>query len=54
MNGQVNERDPDIQSWRNEVEALLGNLEPEGKLQRDDAQFRNDPSNYKPIACLNA
>ena len=27
MNGQVNERDPDIQSRNNEVEASLGDLE---------------------------
>ena len=32
MNGQVNERDPDIQSWKNEVEASLCDLEPEDRL----------------------
>ena len=40
MNGQVNERDPDIQSWKNEVEALLGDLEPEKRLCLDEARFR--------------
>ena len=34
MDGKVNERDPDIQSWKNEVEALLGDLEPEDRLMR--------------------
>ena len=37
MNGQVNERDPDIQSWKNEVEASLGDLEPEDRLCLDEA-----------------
>ena len=39
MDGKVNERDPDIQSWKNEVEALLGDLEPEDRLCLDEAQF---------------
>ena len=40
MNGQVNERDPDIQSWKNKVEASLGDLEPEDRLCLDEARFR--------------
>ena len=40
MNGQVNERDPDIQSWKNEVEASLGDLQPEDRLSLDEARFR--------------
>ena len=40
MNGQVNERDPDIPSWKNEVEASLGGLQPEDRLSLDEARFR--------------
>ena len=40
MNGKVNERDPDIQSWKNELEASIGDLEPEDRLCLDEAQFR--------------
>ena len=37
MNGQVNERDPDIQSWKTEVEASLGDLETEDRLCLEEA-----------------
>ena len=47
MNGQVNERDPDIQSWRTEVEASLGDLEPEDRLCLQEARFRKILKNAK-------
>ena len=40
VNGQVNERDPDVKGWKEEVEASLGDLQPEEKLCLDVAQFR--------------
>ena len=41
MNGQVNESDPDVKGWKEEVEASLDNLQPEEKLCLDEARFRN-------------
>ena len=40
VNGQVNERDPDVKGWKEEVEASLGDLQPEEKLCLDEARFR--------------
>ena len=40
VNGRVNERDPDIKGWQEEVESSLGDLEPEEKLCLDEARFR--------------
>ena len=40
VNGQVNESDPDVKGWKEEVEASLGDLQPEEKLCLDEAQFR--------------
>ena len=40
VNGQVNESDPDVKGWKEEVEASLGDLQPEEKLCLDEARFR--------------
>ena len=49
-NGQVNERDPDIQSWKNEVEASLGDLKPEDRLILKKAKSWSAPG---PDAIVN-
>ena len=38
VNGQVNESDPDVKGWKEEVEVSLGNLQPEEKLCLDEAR----------------
>ena len=40
VNGRVNEKDPDIKGWQEEVKSSLGDLEPEEKLCLDEARFR--------------
>ena len=40
VNGRVNEEDPDIKGWEEEMESSLGDLEPEEKLCLDEARFR--------------
>ena len=40
VNGQVNESDTDVKGWKEEVEASLGDLQPEEKLCLDEAWFR--------------
>ena len=40
VKGRVNDEDPDVKDWKEEVEASLGELEPEEKLCLDEARFR--------------
>ena len=37
VNGRVNEKDPDIKGWQEEVKSSLGDLEPKEKLCLDEA-----------------
>ena len=40
VNSRVNEKDPDIKGWHEEVQSSLSDLEPEEKLCLDETQFR--------------